>query len=161
MSDECMVCKNKYNKSNNIPYMLECGDTLCSKCISHYTESYRNNVFKCPSCCNQTHSLNIENKACYPKDNTPIIPNCNQVSTSGEFDVTIKFLDGTRLNVRVTKSMTVGQLISKIAQEKGMNEQEIKLSFKQPLKEKDKTLEFYKIKKSVTIQQVDYLQGGA
>ena len=160
MSDSCMVCKNKYNKTEHIPYMLECGDTLCSKCINHYTAAYKKEEFKCPDCCNITKSLKKINKACFPKEDAPIANNNSPAPVGNEFEVTIKFLDGTRQLFRVTKSMTVAQLTKLVSQSKGINENELKLSFKQPLNDKSKTLEFYKIIKPVTIPQVDYLKGG-
>ena len=165
MSGECMVCKNKFNKTDHIPYILDCMDTLCSKCVNHYVESYTKEgvpkgEFKCPECCNTTKSTNKINKACLPKDNAPINNNANAAPIGNEFEVTIKFLDGSRTNFRVTKTMTVAQLISKISQEKGINANQLKLAFKMPLNETSKTLEFYKITKPVTIMQVDYLKGG-
>ncbi len=162
MTDECMVCKNKFNKTEYIPYLLECGDTLCIKCINHYTESYKKEEFKCPDCCcgKLTKSLKKINKACLPKENAPIVNNSIPAPVGNEFEVTIKFIDGTRQLFRVTKNMTVEQLTKQISQRKGINESQLKLSFKKPLNERNKTLEFYKIIRPVTIQQVDYLQGG-
>ena len=162
MSDECMVCKNKFNKTEYIPYLLECGDTLCIKCINYYTTSYKKEEFQCPDCCcgKTTKSLKKINKACLPKGNAPINNNINPAPVGNVFEVTIKFLDGTRNLFRVTKNMTVAELIKQISQEKGINEGLLQLSFKKPLNKKDKTLEFYKIIKPVTIQQVDFLHGG-
>ena len=161
MSDQCMVCKNKFNKINNIPFLLQCGDTLCSSCINHYTQAYTKEEFKCPYCCNQTKSTKTENKALYPKNDAPIKTSINQASSSGEFDVTIKLLNGERLNIRVNKNMTVGQLINEIAQKTGINKDQLKLSFKRALNDKSKTLEFYNITRTVTIPQVAYIDGGA
>lgn len=158
--DQCMVCKNKFNKNNNIPFMLECGETLCSSCISYYTQAYTKEEFKCPYCCNMTKSTKRENKALYPKNDAPIQTSINQASVSGEFDVTIKLLDGDRLNVKVNKNMTVGQLINEISQKTGINKDQLRLSFKKPLNDKSKTLEFYKITKTVTIPQVAFIDGG-
>ena len=62
MSDECMVFKNRFNKNNNIPFMLSCGDTLYSYCINFYSQAYIKEEFKCPNFCNMTKSLKIENK---------------------------------------------------------------------------------------------------
>ena len=161
MSDQCMICQNKFNKSKYIPFLLECGDTLCSSCINYYTQAYTKEEFKCPYCCNQTKSTKTENKALYPKNDAPIKTSVNQASASGEFDVTIKLLDGERLNIRVNKNMTVGQLINEIAQKTGINKDQLKLSFKRALNDKSKTLEFYNITRTVTISQVAYIDGGA
>ena len=140
--------------------MLSCGDAICSCCINYYTQAYTKEEFECPKCCNQAKSLKIEVKNLYPKDDEPTFVNANQGNTSGEFDITIKFLDRSTLIIRVNKNMTVGQLISKVANQKGINENNLRLAFKQVLKDKDKTLEFYKITGNATLMQVNRLDGG-
>ena len=167
MSNECPSCKMKYKKNERIPYLLSCQDTICSKCITFNTEAYTKKTkekfkgFKCPICCNEeVKSLNMEIKALYPPDDEPTVANLNTGSVQGEFEITIKFLDRTRLVVKVNKDLKVGQLISNVARQKGINERHLFLAFKQPMKEKDKTLEFYKITSSVTLMQVNNLDGG-
>jgi hypothetical protein len=46
--DFCGVCDLKYNIGDRIPKILvNCGHTVCSKCIAKY---YRNQRVRCPSC---------------------------------------------------------------------------------------------------------------
>lgn len=156
----CPSCKIKFKKNQRIPYMLSCCDTICSFCINYYTQGYTKEEFECPICCSQTKSLKIEAKNLYPKEDEPTFVNANQGNTSGEFDITIKFLDQSTLSIIVNKNMTVGQLISKVANQKGINENNLRLAFKQVLKDKDKTLEFYKIKDNVTLMEVNRIFGG-
>lgn len=161
MSNECPSCKTKYKKNERIPYLLSCDDIICSKCIKFNKEVSAKEEFKCPICCNEKIiSLNKEIKALYPPDDEPTVANLNTGSVQGEFEITIKFLDRTRLVVKVNKDLKVGQLISNVARQKGINERHLFLAFKQPMKEKDKTLEFYKITSSVTLMQVNNLDGG-
>lgn len=167
MSNECPSCKMKYKKNERIPYLLSCQDTICSKCISFNTEAYTKKTkgefkgFKCPICCNEeVKSLNMEIKALYPPDDEPTEANLNAGPVQGEFEIIIKFLDRTRLAIKVNKDMKVRQLISNVAKQKGINENNLKLAFKKTLKEKDKTLEFYGVTGPVTLTQVDTLIGG-
>ena len=167
MSNECPSCKMKYKKNERIPYLLSCQDTICSKCITHYTEAYTKETkekfkgFICPICCNkEVKSLNMEIKALYPSDDEPTVVSLNAGPVQGEFEITIKFLDRSTLTAKVNKDMKVRQLISNVAKQKGINENNLKLAFKKTLNEKDKTLEFYKITSSVTLMQVNNLDGG-
>ena len=56
----CNACKTYYNENANKPFLLECGDTLCQKCINCYREIFKKDEFKCPTCCNYTKFLEIE-----------------------------------------------------------------------------------------------------
>ena len=160
MSNNCPACKMKYKKNERIPYLLSCSDTICSQCINFYTKAYTKEEFGCPKCCNDVKSLKIENKALYPPEDESTAVNLNPGPVQGEFEITIKFLDRSRLALKVNKNMKVSELISKVANQKGINQSQLKLVFKQPLKEQDKTLEFYKITGPVTLMQVNYLDGG-
>ena len=161
MSNECPSCKMKYKKNENIPYLLSCQDIICSKCIEFFTKAYSKDKFKCPKCCKEEiKSLNVEIKELYPSDDETIVVNLNAGPVQKEFEIIIKFLDRTRFAIKVFKDMKVGQLITNIAKQKGINENNLKLAFKKTLKEKDKTLEFYGVTGPVTLTQVDTLIGG-
>ena len=160
MSDVCPACKIKYNRNTNIPIMLSCNDTICKLCINFYTQAFTKEIFECPICCNNTKSEKRENKALYPKDEISNNTNASTSSVPGGFQITIKFLDRSRLTMLVTKSMKVGELINKVAFQKGINASKLFLAFKQPLKQKEKTLEFYNITSEVTLIQVNTLDGG-
>ena len=43
---ECLICLEKYNDDNKRPKVLECGHSLCAKCLNQYF----NNTFTCPTC---------------------------------------------------------------------------------------------------------------
>jgi hypothetical protein len=159
-STECCICKNTYNKNKNKPIMLQCGDTLCISCINHYKEALCKEEFECQQCCNMTKSSGIENKNAYPKDNSSNTSNQNLSQAQGEFDVSIKLLDGNRITVKVTKEMTVDQLKSKIVEKTGMNKSRLFLNFRKPLNN-SQTLEFYNITRTVVIAQSTYEAGGA
>lgn len=161
MSNECPSCKMKYKKNERIPYLLSCQDTICSKCIKFNTEAFKKKEFKCPICCNENiKSLNMEIKALYPSDDEPTVVSLNAGPVQGEFEITIKFLDRSTLTAKVNKDMKVRQLISNVAKQKGINENNLKLAFKKTLNEKDKTLEFYGITGPVALTQVNSLIGG-
>lgn len=160
MSDECPACKIKYNRNTNIPIMLSCDDTICKLCINFFTQAYSKEFFECPVCCNNTKSEKKENKALYPKDEIFNTVNTSTSSVIGGFQIIIKFLDRSRLTMLVTKNMKVGELINKVASQKGMNASKLFLAFKQPLKDKEKTLENYGITSEVTFIQVSINIGG-
>ena len=155
----CKVCKNYYNKNENRPFLLECGDTLCLKCIKNYKEALEKDIFECPTCCTNTKSLNVENKMAYPKEGEIVSLNSNiKVPEKGEFEVFIKTPFGSKYSLLVTKTMTIGQLKDKIEREKGYNKDNFALAFKKPLYD-SKTLESYGITKTVTITQISGLLG--
>ena len=155
----CKVCKNYYNKNENRPFLLECGDTLCLKCIKNYKEALEKDTFECPTCCTNTKSLNVENKMAYPKEGEIVSLNSNiKVPEKGEFEVFIKTPFGSKYSLLVTKTMTIGQLKDKIEREKGYNKNNFALAFKKVLYD-SKTLESYGITKTVTITQISCLLG--
>lgn len=157
----CKTCQNMYNKNQNIPIILSCGDTLCSSCIKNYKDAMKKDVFECPKCCNDTHSLNIENKSLYQKDNMTNANNNSRTPINGEFEIFIRPKgEVEKYSIKVTKSMTVGQLKDKIEKEKGYNKKYFTLAFTRPLNEESKTLEFYKITRTVTLTQISFVQGG-
>ena len=158
----CKVCKNYYNKNENRPFLLECGDTLCLKCIKNYKEALKKDIFECPTCCTNTKSLNVENKMAYPKEGEIVSLNSNiKVPEKGEFEVFIRpKVEADKYSLLVTKTMTIGQLKDKIEREKGYNKKNFALAFKKPLNDDSKTLESYGITKTVTITQISVVEGG-
>ena len=46
LSNECQCCKNKFDKTTNIPYLLKCGHSFCIKCINQYFS--REDGISCP-----------------------------------------------------------------------------------------------------------------
>ena len=164
-SHSCRLCKKLYNKNLNKPFMLKCGDTLCLSCIKNYKEALRKDKFECPTCCTDTESLGVENKAVYPTEEEIQNEN-NRIKASaapiaGEFEIFIRPKSETeKYSLRVTKTMTVGQLKDKIQREKGYNKANYKLAFKRPLADESKTLESYGITKTITITQISVVEGG-
>ena len=55
---ECPICSKNYNNSINQPYILKCGDTICSKCINYYEKEGKKTI-ECPVCCYETESTGI------------------------------------------------------------------------------------------------------
>jgi len=163
-NNECPFCKNKYSKHNVIPMMLDCGDNACNSCIQKLKSIYNKDEFECPSCCKKNaKSLNIECKAAYPnEEELNKNANNNHVSSEGEFEVYIreKNSTSTKIAIKVTKNMTIGQLKGKIKKEKGIDSDNFELAFKKPLTDLRKTLENYGITKPVTITQISKLEGG-
>ena len=158
---ECVVCNNIYRKPDYRPIMLSCGDTICSSCINSYKEALKKDEFECPKCCNISKSLNIENKQAYPKDNAQIQQNNNQIPIEGEFEIFIRPKNAQeKYSIKVTKKMTIAQLKEKIETEKGINPRNFQLAFKKPLTDLKKTLEEYKIVKTVTLTQISIVEGG-
>ena len=56
--------------------------------------------------------------------------------------------------------MTIGELKEKIETEKGFDSSQFDLAYRKPLTQLDKTLEYYKIVKTVTITQISNVLGG-
>lgn len=160
---ECKTCKKLYNRNDNKPIILSCGDTLCSACIKNYKEILHKEEFECPKCCNNTKSLNVENKAAYPKEGTVDTSSqvLNAAPIEGEFEILIRpKADLDKYTMKVTKDMTIGQLKNKIQKEKGYNVNQFDLAFKRPLIDLNKTLESYGITKKVTLTQISNVIGG-
>ena len=167
MSDEnCPLCFEKYNKEENKPFMLKCGDSLCLRCINYYKTEIGKEIFECPICCNETNSTGIMNKAFRlddakekneKKDNNN---NNNNDSMNGFFEVTIKSKNSKTFTIKVRKEYTINQVKQIIFEEKKIPPENYNLSWKRPLIQLDKTLENYGITKTVTIIQISNLIGG-
>ena len=156
--NNCPICMNLYNENKNKPYILICGDTACSSRINNYKFIFKNDTFECPKCCMSTKSTNIENKSAYPtnKSNIQIYNKKNE----GEFEIYIRTPIEGKFYLKVTKTMTVGQLIKKIEKEKEINLNRYRLSFRKPLIDHTKTLEYYGITKTVTLTLSSPPEGG-
>jgi len=50
--------------------IFSCDEQLKRNKIKSYKEFFNKDEFECPKCCNMTKSLNVENKAAYPKEGT-------------------------------------------------------------------------------------------
>ena len=165
-SHSCKICKKLYNKNENKPFLLTCGDTICLACIKGYKEALNKDTFECPTCCcGDAKSTGFENKGVYPTEeeirNASNISQISQAPVIGEFEIFIRPKDETeKYSIKVTKSMTVGQLKDKIQSVKGYNKANYKLAFKRPLADETKTLESYGITKTVTITQISVVEGG-
>ena len=161
-NNECPVCFKKYNKEENKPYILECGDTLCLKCINNYKEALQKETFECSKCCKNTKSLGIMNRAIPLDDNQGTNnnkDNNNNSSTDGFF-VNIKLKNGEKISIKVKKEYTINQLKQMISDEKNIEFKKLNLSYKRPLLNGNKTLESYGITKTVTVIQISDLVGG-
>ena len=129
---------------------------MCSNCIEHMETALKNKFFECYVCNEKVSSTNIINKCIYniskEKDNS----NINNINK--EFNIVIRHTDSHKIELLVTKYMTVKQLREKIAEKEHININNINLAFKRPLYD-DKTLEFYGITKTVTIIRISEMLG--
>ena len=141
MDSICLICKKQYNQNSNKPILLTCGDTMCHVCIKSKKEFYKKDEFECPNCKEKVKSMNIENKLAYPKI---------QTLKNDEFEICVRF-PAKEIFLIAKKQMTVKQLKDKIEENYGYNMKNYQLCFKKPLKDDQKTLEFYKITRSVTL----------
>ena len=161
--NECPLCFKKYNKTENQPFLLTCGDTMCLKCINYYKEALKKEEFECRVCCNNTKSSGIMNKNAIPSDDDKE-KNENKdnksSSTDGFFEIMIKQKNGQQFSIKVKKEYTIKEVKDIIKKEKDISPLSYNLAFKTPLTDLNKTLEFYKITQTVTLIQVAYLQGG-
>ena len=141
-------CRNEFNKNKNKPIVLSRGDSMCSNCIEHMETALKNKFFECYVCNEKVSSTNIINKCIYniskEKDNS----NINNINK--EFNIVIRHTDSHKIELLVTKYMTVKQLREKIAEKEHININNINLEYKKPLKD-DKTLVQYEITKTVLI----------
>ena len=111
---ECPMRLKKYNKKENIPYILGCGDTMCLKCINYFKEALQKTEFECPECCNTTKSSGIINKVIPLDDVTEKEENKdnkNNNSTDGFFEIIIKPKDNKKFSIKVKKEYTINQVI--------------------------------------------------
>ena len=161
---ECPMCLKKYNNQENKPYLLTCGDTMCLKCINYFNEALKKVEFECRECCNTTKSSGIMNKSAIPPDNAKEKnenkDNKNSSSTDGFFEIIIKPKDNKKFSIKVKKEYTINKVKEIIKTEKNMPPQNYILAFKKPLKDENKTLEYYGINSTVTIQQISNVVGG-
>jgi hypothetical protein len=154
----CPICNIDYDRNNRKAFILECGDSACSSCINFYKDSGKE--LECGKCCRPTKSLNTENKALYTNNsnqsNKPTL-----IPEKDEFEILIREKNGqNKLPIFVKKSMTVGELKEKIKKEYNIQPGAYILAFRKPLSDDTKTLESYKITKTVTVTMISVFDGG-
>ncbi len=159
--DECPVCFNKYNSDANKPILLDCGDTMCLKCIDYYKESLQKDSFECPNCCKKNaKSTNIMNKAVPLNNSNETTTNTSAPSADGFFEVTIRTKNGDEFLIAVKKEYTIRKLKEEIKRVKNIEPTDYEFAFKKPLLDMNKTLEQYNITGPVTIIQTSNVEGG-
>lgn len=159
--DECPVCFNKYNSQDNKPILLDCGDTMCLKCINYYKEALLKESFECPNCCTKNaKSTNIMNKAVPLNNSNETTNSTSESSADGFFEVTIRTKNSDEFLIPVKKEYTIKKLKEEIKRVKNMDPLEYELAFKKPLLDLNKTLEQYNITGPVTIIQTSNVKGG-
>ncbi len=158
---ECPICKIKFNKNdeNKKAFILQCGDSACSRCIKFYKEA--NKQIECGKCCRQTQSLGVENNSLYSKDseenNNSPAPNVEK----GEFEIYIRKKNSQeKFAVLVNKLMTIKQLKDLIKVKHNIEPDTYELAFKKPMIKENKTLESFQVTKTVTITMVSIVEGG-
>jgi len=159
--DECPVCFNKYNSDENKPILLDCGDTMCLKCINYYKESLQKDTFECANCCKKdAKSTNIMNKAVPLNNSNETTTSNSTASADGFFEVTIRTKNGDEFFIAVKKEYTIKKLKEEIKKVKNIEPSEYEFAFKKPLLDMNKTLEQYGITGPVTIIQTSNVEGG-
>ena len=88
--------------------------------------------FECSVCMNQVSSTNIINKSILKE-------NYNINGKNKEFPILIRYTNCQKIELLVTKDMTIKQLREKIAEKENININNIYLAYKRPLNN-DKTL---------------------
>lgn len=149
----CGICKEQYNNNKKKPILLTCGHTLCLACINFYKEAGKEEI-ECPKCCSNSKSTNIICKNLQK----PKIESSSSIDDN-EFEIFIRTRGGEKIILKVNKTMTISQLKNKIFEEYGCDKENT-ISFKKPLNDMSKTLEFYGIRKSVTLSMTCPLEGG-
>ena len=86
--------------------------------------------------------------------------NKNSSTTDGFFEIIIKPKNNQKFSIKVKKEYTIYKVKEIIKTEKNMPPQNYVLAFKKPLKDENKTLEYYGINSTVTIQQISNVVGG-
>ena len=150
----CGICKWQYNNNKNKPILLTCGHTLCSACINFYKEAGKEEI-ECPKCYSNCKSTNIICKNLQK----PKIESSSSIDDN-EFEIFIRTRGGETIILKVNKTMTISQLKNKIFEEYGYNKEKYTINFKKPLNDISKTLEFYGIRKSVTLSMTYPPTGG-
>ena len=159
--DECPVCFNKYNSDENKPILLDCGDTMCLKCIKFYKESLRKETFECANCCKKdAKSTDIMNKYVPLNNSNETTTSNSTASADGFFELTIRTKKGDEFFIAVKKEYTIKKLKEEIKKVKNIEPSDYEFAFKKPLLDKDKTLEQYGITGPVTITQISNVIGG-
>lgn len=154
----CPICKIQYDRNNRKAYILECGDSACSKCINFYKEAKKE--LECGKCCNKTKALTVENKSLYKNNvNQNIKPSSN--TQKDEFEIYVRKKNTQeKFAILVKKNMTVKELKNKIKAQEKIEPTAYELAFKKPMTDLDQTLESYQIKKPVTITMISEFEGG-
>jgi hypothetical protein len=158
---ECPLCFNNFNNQENKPYLMTCGDTICSKCINYYEKNLEIDTFQCPTCCNDTKSTGYFNNVAIALKNNS---NQNQNQKNDYIDEFFELLirnktSQEKISIKVKKEYTIGEIKDILYREKKIPIQSYHLAFKKPLNDEN-TLEFYGITKTVTITQISDLVGG-
>lgn len=159
--NECPLCFKKFNNQENKPYIMTCGDTICLKCIDHYKEALQKETFECPTCCVETKSTGIFNKAIDLNDNSNENQNTEDSDNKdGFFELLIRNKTSQeKISIKVKKEYTIGEVKNILYKEKNIPIQSYHLAFRKPLNDEN-TLESYGIIKTVTITQISDLVGG-
>ena len=157
---ECPICKCPYVKNERKAFILQCGDSSCSKCIDFY-KSAGKETFECQKCCHQTKSLNIENNALYQNSSNQNNSQPAPKPQNDEFEILIRKKNSSeKFPILVKKTMTVRELKNKIKREQNIDQNTYELAFKKPLKDLDHTLESYSITQTVTVTMLAEFFGG-
>ncbi len=159
--NECPVCFKKFNNQENKPYTTTCGDTICLKCIDYFKEALQKEIFQSPTCCVDTKSTGIFNKAIDLNDNSNENQNTEDSDNKdGFFELLIRNKTSQeKISIKVKKEYTIGEVKNILYKEKNIPIQSYHLAFRKPLNDEN-TLESYGIIKTVTITQISDLVGG-
>lgn len=159
--NECPLCFKNFNNQENKPYIMTCGDTICLKCIDYYKEALKKEIFECPTCCHDTKSSGIFNKAIDLNDNSNENQNTEDSDNKdGFFELLIRNKTSQeKISIKVKKEYTIGEVKNILYKEKNIPIQSYHLAFRKPLNDEN-TLESYGIIKTVTITQISDLVGG-
>lgn len=84
----------------------------------------------------------------------------NSENSDGFFEIYVKLLTGERIAINVRKDYTIQKLKEIIQNKTNTSKDRLDLSFKKPLNDEKKTLEYYGITRSVSILQTAYESGG-
>ena len=146
----CPICRQQYDENSRKAFILMCGHCACSQCIKFYKDFGKESL-ECEFCNQMTKSLGIENKAAYTK-----IIKSNR-NNDDEFEIFIrKPYCYDKFSIVVKKGMTLGELKKKIKEQEEINYFPYELSYKKPLIDDSKTLEFYGINRTCTICMIKY-----
>ena len=163
MSDEnkCPICEIEYNINNRKAFILLCGHSSCSQCITFFKDAKK--PVECGTCCKKTQSANIENISLYKNtqgsNSQQSIP--KPKSSKDEFDIYIRKKDNkSKFSILVNKSMNITELKSKIYDQEHIDPESYDLSAGRPMIDYDKTLESYGITSTRTLSMIAAFKGG-